>query len=218
MVCNKAIQTLAKNFIRHPSSKVDSLPCQQIIGLTGSGKTSLLNVFSLLGDSNYQSLFAETYGLSEDVVGRVVFAQVDCAAGFSAEKERDFWYLMVTKFIAAVEDIFPKDRFNYRIGATASAIDLREALVQLRGKGVLAVFLLDNFDKVASEFPIDISHNLRFLLDEFRNIDGVSLAFITANLRPIHEYYLQRPTVPSFEVPCLFLLPDISWRNGPSTS
>lgn len=159
---------------------------QQIVGLTRIGKTSLLNVMSRLNDLNYQT-FAESFGLEREQLKRTLFVQVNFE-GLSANEAPSFWEMMGRQLRQAVQSQFPGGRSELLRLQTTTFYDFDgQGLSPLIRDGLKIILLLDEFDRVALRLPIDVSHNMRFLLEKYTG----SLVYITATRRPLYQYYYE---------------------------
>lgn len=166
---------------------------QQIVGLRGVGKTSLLNVFAQL--NNLANLeFIRSFGLSPDQVDDLLFVQVDCDG--AADDPASFWRLMGTQLTKAIDGLaLRKDTDSAQLVRPDTSVvtyrDLVETLEPQLQAGRKVVFLLDDFDRAAQNLPIEVLVNLRDMSNAPYRA-GMFLRIIIATHRPLVAYYRQR--------------------------
>lgn len=149
---------------------------QQVVGLTRSGKTSFLNVLSSTPPSGTLSR-----GRSQAPDRVAVFVRVDCAL-LSSNEPSEFWALMYGKLIAALRSRDPATLATLPKGGSGTVHRLADTLKVLVKLGILAVFLLDEFERVVLQLPEQVYQNLRSLLETYP-----SIACVTATR---HELFL----------------------------
>jgi DNA-binding response OmpR family regulator len=157
----------------------------QVVGLTRSGKSSLLNVIASLKNDTYSAYFTQQFGLAREQLDKVLVVQVNCA-GLSMDDPSLFWNLMDRQLMHALK-IQANESATEEPGC-ATLECFAEKLLAIKQRFQL-FFLFDGFDRVLRQAHIDVWHNLRFLLEEGRGC----IAYITATPRTLYDYYKDRP-------------------------
>jgi len=158
-------------------------PSLQLTGLARYGKSSVLNVISCLNDPRYSDHFMQEFGLERERLKNTLVVHVNCA-GLSINDSSQFWNLMNQQLTRALSASLNKTDIQQG-GITFE--DFSRRLFDLK-KYKLLVFLFDAFERIVRQAYIDVSHNLRFLLEESKG----RLAYITATPRTLYDYYKVR--------------------------
>ena len=153
------------------------LPCIPLVGLTRSGKTSVLNA---LASADRQQL---------DLIGTrsvkdVLIVRVDCS-GLPEETPASFWRFITFQLIKTSAEKYPVFAFQPHQFSDATAFETCHwYLRQLAQQKLLIAFLFDEFDRVAGGLPSEVAGNLRFLLDDLPG----HIWYVTATRRPLSSY------------------------------
>lgn len=213
------LQRLASGLFR--SQRILS---HQIVGVTRIGKSSIINVLASLNQAEAAQNFASQVQVDLPPVMGTVFIKVDCL-GLDDNEPGTFWHFLDEQFSLAIDghhtlvdkDIYPSGNIDSLKGFSDRLEHVLGAQVEVRQ----VVFLFDEFDRVARQVPIEVSAQLRYLLDKFNG----RLAYITATRRPLYDYYYGReaadivsPLNNYFSLPIrLGLLEEVDGSIHPST-
>lgn len=155
----------------------------QLIGLARFGKSSVLNVLKCLNDYDCSDYFNEEFGLEPDFLKSILVVKVDCA-GLSIEESSKFWNLMDQQLTLAQLPTTEQLK-TQRVGPITFEDFARKLFTIKKSR---FIFLLDGFERVLRHGHIDISHNLRYLLEKGMG----SIAYITATPQTYYHYYTER--------------------------
>lgn len=158
-------------------------PSLQITGLARFGKSSVLNVISCLNDPRYSDYFMREFGLERERLKNTLVVHVNCA-GLSINDSSQFWKLMNQQLTRALPASLNKAEIQ-QDGTTFEDFTIR--LFDIK-QYKLFIFLFDEFERIVRQAYIDVSHNLRFLLEESKG----RLTYITATPRTLYDYYKER--------------------------
>lgn len=156
----------------------------QIVGLARFGKSSVLNVIGCLNDYNYSDYFIMKFGLERERLNKVLVVQVNCAR-LSMDESSLFWNLMDQQLTHAL--LTSAHEAETQQSDCTTFDDFARKLFAIE-KYSLLIFLFDGFERVLRQAHIDVSHNLRFLLEEGKG----RIAYITATPRTLYDYYKER--------------------------
>lgn len=131
-------------------------PCISLVGLTRSGKTSILNALASVS--------------AQQVLGShlkdTLFIRVDCS-GLPEDTPAAFWRFMTSRLTRAVAEKWPGFSFKPQPAADATGFEnFHWHLLQITQQQCFVAFLFDEFDRVAGKLPRVVADNLRFLLDD----------------------------------------------------
>lgn len=165
--------------------KTQSPESHQLVGLVGSGKTSLLNVFEQLGinPSAAELRLLQTTGIDLNELSRLMFVKVSCQ-GISGSDTSAFWALLSDQLFRTYGTKFP-DASEFPNSDSRTLYDVQDQLEWMVAKKLVLVIMFDDFDLLDDKILVDVSNNLRFLLE---NCPG-SLVYITATHRPLLNIY-----------------------------
>src|SRR2546423_6035987 len=159
----------------------------QIVGLARFGKSSVLNVLACLNDRTYSDYFTQEFGLEREHLNKALVVEVNCA-GLSIDAmdaPSIFWNLMDQQLTHSLKTRAPEDETQEPDCTTFECFSKK--LLSIK-QHFLLIFLFDGFDRVLKYAHIDVSHNLRFLLEEGKG----HIAYITATSRTLYDYYHER--------------------------
>ena len=159
---------------------------QQLIGLTASGKTSLLKSLLSLKETKYQNI-VKTLGFESDQIGETLMVYLICSG---LEEPGQFWHMLGYELTRALRN--PLREVSLPLPPTSSFFDFRRNLSELfdleNRQFERVIFLFDEFEYIAEQLDLEVSRNLRALFDSFAD----SLAYVTATRRPLLSYYEKR--------------------------
>lgn len=155
----------------------------QIIGLARSGKSSLLNTLTFLNDCDYSEYFKKEFALKPELLHNTLVIHVDCAS-LSIDESSHFWNLMDQQLRLAQSPSTDSLK-TQRMGPITFDNFARNLFTK---KNDRFIFLFDAFERVLQHGHIDITYNLRFLLEK-----GMGrIAYITATAQTLSHYYAER--------------------------
>lgn len=174
---------------------------QQVVGLTRSGKTSILNVLS----HGHLRQYLVRFGLSKDIDTRLLFVRLDCGL-LSSNEPSEFWGLVQRQLLGALQLKSPGRAKELPAGQGPTVHHVAESMDKLRSMGLLAVFLMDEFDRVILQLPEDVFSQLRSLLETHLNMACVTATrhdlFLLFDLvRPGLGPYARSPFFNVFDAP-----------------
>lgn len=152
-------------------------PCISLVGLTRSGKTSVLNAMAA-ADRQYFDV------IDSQQVKDVLFVRVDCS-GLPEETTASFWRFTTFQLIKTSKERLPRFVFQPYQFSDATAFEICYwHLQQLVQQQLIVAFLFDEFDRVAAGLSREVADNLRFLLDDLPG----RIWHVTATRRPLKSY------------------------------
>ncbi len=152
-------------------------PCISLVGLTRSGKTSVLNAVAS-ADRQYLDV------IGSQPVKDVLFVRVDCS-GLPEETPASFWRFTTFQLIKTSKERLPSFAFQPYQFSDATAFEICYwHLQQLAQQELIVAFLFDEFDRVAAGLSREVADNLRFLLDDLPG----RIWHVTATRRPLKSY------------------------------
>ncbi len=160
---------------------------QQVVGLARMGKTSLLNVIACLNQPDYYESFAKKFDLEREFLKRVLFVKVNFG-GLSKGEPSLFWNMMYERLIETEAHVPGMGLGSRGLANEHVTFEFFSRKLFSMLQNFMVIFLFDAFDRVIREGHRDISHNLRFLLEESKG----RIVYITATSRTLYEYYRER--------------------------
>ncbi len=127
--------------------------------------------------------FVKEFGLERELLDKTLVVHVNCA-GLSMDESSQFWNLMDQQLTVAQSP--HADRLKTKQLSSITFEDFARKLFAIEKS--MFIFLFDGFERVLRHAHIDISHNLRFLLEKGRG----SIAYISATPQTLYDYYAER--------------------------